>query len=92
MCTDVRSVRLQPDFNPTSAGLAYTNQRLEQPRPLARRTTARLCQTIGAEGESAVLTPGRNDLDPVTGGGRRPERVVQVFFDLVTANAHLAGE
>ena len=59
---------------------------------LAGRTAARLGETIRAELEAARLAAGGQDLDPVAARRSRAQHVLQVVFEIVAAQAQLAGE
>src|SRR5215467_5790268 len=63
--------------------------RLEQAGAFAGRTPARFRQAIFAEHETAVLASRRNDLDAMTYGLGRSQRVMQFLFHVTATQAHV---
>ena len=51
----------------SGGGVGQADERLEQPRALARRAAPGLAQPVGPEHEAAVLAASRNHLDPMAG-------------------------
>src|SRR6185503_17730905 len=69
-----------------------TDHRFEQARGLAHGAASGLEQPVFGKDEVARLAARRHDLDVVSGGARRTQRVAQVVLDISSPHAQLARE